>query len=354
MSKIRILIVDDSVIARRFLDKALSVDPALEVVGAVSNGRLALKKIQLDNNINLVTLDQEMPEMNGLETLIEIRKTHPRLPVIMVSQYTLRGAAVTLDALFQGANDYMTKPSAENKELALQQIRKELIPKIKALCSQQSVAALDMAPSSLAKAQPPVQVRQKVDIVAIGVSTGGPKALATLVPELPRFFSVPIVIVQHMPPLFTQRLAKSLAAQSAIKVSEAVPGDRLEAGHALVAPGGYHLVLERAATHVKAQTHQGPEENSCRPSVDVLFRSVAEIYGAGALAVVLTGMGQDGLKGCEAIKAAGGQVLVQDKESSVIWSMPGFVAQAGLADKILPLNQLATEIIRRIKATPKN
>ncbi|MEK8017062.1 MAG: chemotaxis response regulator protein-glutamate methylesterase [Candidatus Parabeggiatoa sp.] len=349
MSKTRILIVDDSVVVRRLLDKALSVDPSLEVVGAVSNGRFALKRIQL-GNIDLVTLDLEMPEMNGLETLIEIRKTHPRLPVIIFSRRTLRGAAVTLDALFYGASDYVTKPCAENKEAALEYIRNELIPKIKAFCPQQSLSKPHVARQpSLAKYQPALQVRKKVDIVAIGVSTGGPKALAALLPELSRFLSVPIVIVQHMPPLFTQRLAKSLAAQSAIKVREAVPGDILEAGHVLVAPGGYHLVLERAGTRIKAQTHQGPEENSCRPSVDVLFRSVAKIYGAGALGVILTGMGQDGLIGCEAIKAAGGQVFVQDKESSVIWGMPGFVAQAGLADKVLPLNQLAIEITRRIK-----
>ena len=349
MSKTRILIVDDSVVVRRLLDKALSVDPSLEVVGAVSNGRLALTKIQL-GNIDLVTLDVEMPEMNGLETLIEIRKTHPRLPVIMFSQCTQRGAVVTLDALFHGASDYVTKPFAENKEAALQYIRNELIPKIKALCPQQSLPGLQVAPRpSLAKRLPPVQVRQKVKVIAIGASTGGPKALAALVPEFSSFLSVPIVIVQHMPPFFTQRLAESLASQSAIKVREAIHGDLLDAGNALLAPGGYHIVLERDGTRIQVKIHQGPEENYCRPSVDVLFRSVAKIYGAGTLAVILTGMGQDGLKGCEAIKAVGGQVLVQDKESSVIWGMPGFVAQAGFADKVLPLNQLATEITRRVK-----
>ncbi len=339
--KTHILIVDDSVVVRSLLTKALSIDQSLEVIGALSNGRLALKQIQ-QGNIDLVTLDMEMPEMDGLETLIQIRKSHPRLPVIMCSRHTKRGAEVTLDALFNGASDYITKPEASNKEAALEHIRQELIPKIKALCQPNELG------SKVKLAKRFVQIPQKVKIAAIGVSTGGPKALAMLLPEFSRYFSVPIVIVQHMPPLFTQRLAESLAAQSAIKVSEASPGDILQAGQACLAPGGYHMILKRDDTHIKVVTHQGPKENSCRPSVDVLFRSVAKCYGAGTLAVVLTGMGQDGLKGCEAIKAAGGQILVQDQASSVIWGMPGLVAKAGLAAKVLPLNQLADEITRRV------
>jgi len=354
MSKIRILIVDDSVIVRSLLNKALSTDPSLEVVGSVPNGRLALKKLQYAN-IDLVTLDVEMPEMNGLETLIEIRKIHPRLPVIMFSQRTKRGAEVTLDALFYGASDYVTKPQAESKEAALQHICNELIPKIKALCHREESPKFRETepPNTLPPLPPPyrssIETRQKVEMVAIGVSTGGPTALAALLPELSRFFSVPIVIVQHMPPLFTQRLADSLAERSAIKVSEAASGDILKAGHVLIAPGDYHLVLEREGTSVKTITHQGAKENSCRPSVDVLFRSVAQIYREQALAVILTGMGQDGLKGCEAIKAAGGHILAQDQDSSLIWGMPRFVVNAGLADKVLPLNQMATEITRRVK-----
>lgn len=346
--KTRILIVDDSVIVRRMLNQALSVDPSLEVVSAVANGRLALNKLR-QGHIDLVTLDMEMPEMDGLETLIQIRKTYPSLPVIMFSQHTRRGAVVTLDALFHGASDYATKPIVENKEVALQKIRHELIPKIKALCHARNLPSVSVQAPPIKKNQVFCQVNQSVEIIAIGVSTGGPKALDVLLPELSRFFPVPIVIVQHMPPLFTQRLAETLASRTAIKVSEAISGDILKPGHAWLAPGGYHIVLERYGTEVKVQTHQGPEENSCRPSVDVLFRSVAKLYEASALAVILTGMGQDGLRGCEAIKAAGGQVFVQDQASSVIWGMPGFVARAGLADKILPLNQLATEIMRKVR-----
>jgi two-component system chemotaxis response regulator CheB len=222
--KIRILIVDDSVIVRRLLDHTLSVDPTLTVVGAVPNGRFALKKLQLEP-IDLVILDVEMPEMDGMETLVEIRKHYPKLPVIMFSQRTERGAKVTIDALFYGANDYVTKPVAESKEAAIQQIQKKLIPKIKALCPHDDLSERHIVPPHQVSSVLPTQGAQKVSIVVIGVSTGGPKALAVLIPDFSRFFSVPIVIVQHMPPFFTKQLAKSLAIQSAIPVSEAVAGD---------------------------------------------------------------------------------------------------------------------------------
>lgn len=351
---IHVLIVDDSIIVRRLLDKALSVDQTIQIVGAVPNGRLALQKLQ-QVHVDLVLLDIEMPEMNGLETLIQIRKMFPKLPVIMFSQHTKRGAEVTLDALFHGANDYVTKPVAESKEAALQHIRQELIPKIKAFCV--TATATSRSKPSLSSTTAATQTTNNysnIEIVAIGVSTGGPEALAILLSGFSKHFSVPIVIVQHMPPLFTERLAKVLTTHSALSVSEAAPKDILVAGQVWVAPGGYHMVLKREGTNVTIQTHQGPKENSCRPSVDVLFRSIAQIYGAGTLAVILTGMGQDGLEGCRVIKAVGGQVLVQDQSSSVIWSMPGLVAKAGLADKVLPLNQLAHEITYRVARKNSN
>jgi two-component system chemotaxis response regulator CheB len=185
-------------------------------------------------------------------------------------------------------------------------------------------------------------------VVAIGVSTGGPNALAAILPQFPADFPVPIVIVQHMPPLFTQSLAQRLTVKCNIPVAEGFEGATLQAGQAWIAPGDYHMIVERSDHTVRLRTHQEPPVNSCRPAVDVLFRSVAQTYGGATLAVVLTGMGQDGFRGCECIQKAGGQILVQDQASSVVWGMPGFVAKAGLADKVLPLEQIATEIMRAV------
>lgn len=363
MRKIRVLIVDDAVVVRKMVGEVLSADPALEVVGAAANGRIGLAKIP-QVNPDLVTLDVEMPEMDGLQTLAALRKTYPRLPVIMFSTLTARGAVATLDALSLGANDYVTKPAnVGSVAVGMQRIREDLIPRIKALCpgivgmERPSLPSLQTLPSETRLPSRPrssiEQVshspRPRVDIVAIGVSTGGPNALAELLPQLPADFPVPVVIVQHMPPLFTKLLAERLAAKSAIQVKEGVAGAFLQPGHAWVAPGDFHMVVARDAAAVRLQMHQDPPENSCRPAVDVLFRSVAKLYGAGALAVVLTGMGQDGLRGCEEIRESGGQILAQDEASSVVWGMPGFVARAGLADKILPLEQIANEITRRVR-----
>lgn len=360
MPKIRVLIVDDSVVVRRIVSDVLTADPELEVAGTAANGRIALAKIP-QVNPDVITLDVEMPEMNGLETLAEIRKLYPRLPVIMFSTLTQRGAATTLDALTLGATDYVTKPANVGSVAAAQQsLREQLVPKIKVFCGR----AARLTPTSLkagegvSRSLPtlrPVKAGGIVDIVAIGVSTGGPNALAELVPELPADFPVPIVIVQHMPPVFTRLLAERLDSQSSLAVSEAVPGEEVRAGHIYLAPGDYHMIVKREGAVVRLRTNQEQPENSCRPAVDVLFRSVADVYGAGSFGVVLTGMGQDGLRGCERIGEAGGQNIAQDEASSVVWGMPGFVAKAGLADQVLPLSSIATEIVRRVrKGRPEN
>ena len=193
----------------------------------------------------------------------------------------------------------------------------------------------------------------QIAVVAIGVSTGGPNALSVLLPGLVRPFPVPVLLVQHMPPLFTRLLADRLSSVSARSVREAYAGAVVRPSEVWVAPGGYHMEVRREDGTVKLWTHQGPPENSCRPAVDVLFRSVAQTFGSGSVAVVLTGMGQDGLRGCEHIREAGGRILVQDEGSSVVWGMPGAVAQAGLADRILPLSQLSAEINRLAGVEPK-
>ncbi len=354
MIKTRILVVDDSVVIRRLVSDELSADPELEVVGTAANGKIALARLP-QVNPDVVILDIEMPEMDGLQALREIRKTHPRLPVIMFSALTERGAAATLDALALGATDYFTKPTgAGGREESLRVVRDELIPTIKALCPRKDPSrgpALAVLPGpSVSDAGRPSPTRVgAIQVVAIGTSTGGPTALGEIIASLPPAFPVPIVIVQHMPPMFTRQLADRLTARSPITFEEGRTGVSLYPGRGWIAPGDFHMSLVRTGTNVSVMTHQGPPENSCRPAVDVLFRSVASIYGPASLAVILTGMGQDGFRGCEAIKAAGGQILAQDEASSVVWGMPSFVVRAGLADAILPLSGIAAEIVRRVR-----
>jgi two-component system, chemotaxis family, protein-glutamate methylesterase/glutaminase len=346
MPKIRVLIVDDSVVVRTRVSKVLSSDPELEVVGVAANGSIALAKIP-QVNPDAIVLDVEMPQMNGLETLAAIRQSYPKLPVIMFSTFTRTGATATLDALALGATDYATKPSnLGSAEAANQHICTDLIPKIKLFGS--GAAKIPTTAIETPIASPPAIFSQGIDAIAIGVSTGGPSALTTLLPAFPADLAVPIFIVQHMPPLFTKLMAERLAAKCQIPVTEAVTGALVQPGTATIAPGDFHLVVRREANLVRLATNQNPPENSCRPSVDVLFRAIAQVYGAKSLAIVLTGMGQDGLRGCQWIRDVGGRIFVQDKESSVVWGMPGAVANAGLADRVLPLNQMTDEILRQV------
>jgi two-component system chemotaxis response regulator CheB len=348
MPRIRVLVVDDSVVVRRLVSDALSTEPMCEVVGAAANGRIAIAKIP-QVNPDVVTLDIEMPEMDGLETLTEIRKKYPHLPVIMFSALTERAAAATLKALALGATDYVTKPSAANVAGALEHVRSELVAKI--LCFGNGRGRVTPPPVAATR---PVErgVRAapratRVDVVAIGTSTGGPNALAAVLARLSASFPVPVVVTQHMPPLFTRLLAERLNASSALHVVEARGGEALEPGQVLVAPGDYHMGVRREGTAFRTVIHQAPPENSCRPAVDVMFRSVVEVYGAHTLALVMTGMGQDGLRGCELVREAGGQVVVQDEATSVVWGMPGYVARAGLADAVVALDDIHVEIESR-------
>ncbi|MFO1487639.1 MAG: chemotaxis response regulator protein-glutamate methylesterase [Verrucomicrobiota bacterium] len=347
MPKIRVLIVDDSVVIRKLLTDCLQADPDIEVAGTAANGQIALSKIT-QINPDLVTLDVEMPFMDGHQTVAAIRKTHPRLPIIMFSTLTEHGADATFRALSLGANDFVTKPSnVGSVGAAMEQIRLELLPRIKNLCRREPIAKPATTGGASACAAP-VDRPRGVDVLAIGVSTGGPNALAALLPELAVNFPVPIVIVQHMPPLFTRLLADRLGAACKCPAHEGRAGALLKAGEIWVAPGGLHMEVEKSPEGVRLRIHEGPPENSCRPAVDVLFRSVASVYGGRVLAVVLTGMGQDGLRGCEFIREAGGMILAQDEASSVVWGMPGAVSNAGLAEKILPLSELAAEINTRV------
>src|ERR1700680_4964589 len=356
MRKLRVLVVDDSVVVRRMLVRTLSTDPSLEVVATAPNGRIGLAKIA-QCAPDVVTLDVEMPEMNGLEMLAALRKTNPSLPVIMFSVFTERGSIATLNALAYDAVDYVPKPpSGTGIDAASKIIREDLVPKIKShLLAVEGIECAAPQPNRVPPSYQDVPIHEqaerlirRVDVVVIGVSTGGPNALEELLPCFPADFPVPILIVQHIPPVFTQLLASRLAAKSRISVTEASASSVLKPGHALVAPGGNHMAVERIDGEVRIKISQGPPQNSCRPSADVLFQSAADIFGSHVLAVVMTGMGQDGLRGCERIREAGGQILIQDEATSVVWGMPKFVAQAGLVDQILPLGQLGQEITRRV------
>lgn len=350
--KIRVLIVDDSVTIRRTLTKVLEADSELAVSGAAADGRIALNCLA-QSVPDVVLLDIEMPNMNGFETLRELRKDYPHLPVIMFSSLTERGAAATLDALMLGANDYVPKPAQVNSfEVAEQCIRDEVIPKIKQFGRPTTSKGAGGAGELQPLPAPRITTREtKIEVLVIGVSTGGPAALARLLPRFVSGCPVPIVIVQHMPPIFTRYLAERLAADGHIVVHEGKAGHLLRPGEVTIVPGGMHGVLSRVGGQLQLQLNSDPPENSCRPAADVLFRSAAATCGAGTLAVVLTGMGKDGVRGCEQIVAAGGRVLVQDEASSVVWGMPGQVAQAGLAHGVFSLDRLPDEI-RRVVGRP--
>jgi two-component system, chemotaxis family, protein-glutamate methylesterase/glutaminase len=349
LTRKRVLIVDDAVVVRKVLSDIISQDSELEVVGTAGNGRIALTKFPILKP-DIVLLDIEMPEMDGLEAVRELRKVNARVPIIMFSTLTERGADATLEALSLGATDYVTKPSNFDMQETSETVSRDLIPKIRALCRVPEAANSPQPLRPPSMVAPPCIRRPHlltpVQVVAIGVSTGGPDALARLLPTLPASLPVPVVIAQHMPPIFTTLLATRLSAKCKLPVRECKSGEALLPGCAFLAPGDFHMVTSREGQVVRLRVNQSAKENFCRPSVDVLFRSVGNAYGSRALGIILTGMGQDGLKGCQALHGLGSRIVAQDEATSVVWGMPGFVARAGLADKILPLGQIGGEIIR--------
>jgi two-component system chemotaxis response regulator CheB len=385
----RILIVDDSAVMRSLLRSVVCADPALEVAGTAADGASALSSLP-SLRPDLILLDVEMPVMDGLVTLRELRRRGHKMPVIMCSSLTQRGAKVTLEALASGASDYVAKPKGQdNREAAIKALGQDLFPKIHALTSTHQVFPQSAIPSqpmkidsrSAALPQPwsagkghgqPVfpgvsreplfppaaqartpAITTRPTVLAIGVSTGGPAALDVLLAALPADFPLPVMIVQHMPELFTKLFAERLDTRCKLRVREAVEGAPVLPGGVSIARGNWHMEVAATRGGGQASLHltQGPLENHCRPAVDVLFRSVAAVYGSGVLAVVLTGMGVDGMLGCRVIRELGGAVLAQDQASSIVWGMPGAVANAGLAHKVLPLNEIAPEILRLVSRT---
>jgi len=358
MEPIKVLVVDDSVVIRRLLTAVLDAEPGIEVVGYSTNGQLALLKIeQLEPDV--VSLDVMMPVMDGIECMREIRKRWKDLPVIMFSSLTEEGAAVTMEALEAGANDFVTKPwQTEGFADSVNQVSDALIQRIRALHRPKGGAAsADPIPDPAAVRAPlPTQARahapgRSIEAIVIGASTGGPNALNELFLSLPADLGVPILITQHMPPMFTKLLAERLNKRSDLQVREASDGDIVLPGQVLIAPGDFHMRVKRSGTSIVVALDQSEPVHSCRPAVDPMFASAREVWGAGTMAIVMTGMGQDGAEEAAKIAKDGGQVLVQDEATSVVWGMPGTVAQSGAADAILPLDQLASEIALRVRTS---
>ena len=347
---IGVLICDDSATIRGILSATLGGDPDLKIVGTAVNGEACLATIPTAKP-DLVLLDVEMPVMDGITTLREIRRRFGKLPVVMFSSLTERGAKATVDALLAGANDYVAKPAGLDAREVADRIRVDVIGRIKSLVPRGAAGPGGRSPRPTgATAAPPRAVRQdRIQGVVIAVSTGGPTALAEVLPAFVPDARVPTLVVQHMPAFFTAHLAERLAKTAGLPVREATDGEVVRAGEVLLAPGGRHLEIVSDAGQPRVRLTDAPPENSCRPAADVLFRSAVKLWGSGTLGVVLTGMGKDGLAGSREIVAAGGSVIAQDEFSSVVWGMPGEVVRAGLADAVLPLPQVGVEVALRLK-----
>lgn len=339
----RVLIVDDSTLFRKVVRDTLSQCPGVEVVAVASDGRNALEKIR-HFRPDLVTLDVEMPVLNGIEVLRELQSMPSKPEVIMLSAMTDHGALATTQALRLGAFDFVLKPNQSRLEDSCAQLKTELLPKVKVLQERLrkqlgSVPVHDEEPVSHALhsgAFDPGHAK----VVGIGVSTGGPAALAHVLPKLPANLRVPLLIVQHMPPVFTRSLSADLDRTSKIKVQEAESGQLILPGNAYIAPGGKQMKVVTQNGRKEILITDDPAERSCKPSVDYLFRSMAHEYGREAMAVVMTGMGDDGTLGCRLLKRHGCMIVAQEEKSCVVFGMPRQVIAAGLADRVTPLNQM--------------
>ena len=347
-NKIRVLVVDDATVVRGMLSKIINAEPDMELAGSAADGKAGIEKAE-SLKPDVIVLDIDMPIMGGMEALGILRKRLPETPVIIFSSLSQAGAAITLDALAAGAADYSTKPSkAGSSTAAAEQVRGELLAKIRGLCSRSTTP-----PAATAAASAPTpkkittrpRLTQPVDAVIIGSSTGGPAALEEVLPRLPGNLFVPILIVQHMPPTFTTVLAERLDKLCPFPVREASEGMKVEAGQCYLAAGGHHMRLRRDTDGVHLALDDGPKIKSCRPSVDALFDSAADVYGPRLIAAVLTGMGDDGLDSCGRLAQHNVEIVVQDEETSVVWGMPGAIARAGLATRCLPLDEIPKALL---------
>jgi two-component system chemotaxis response regulator CheB len=336
-----VLVVDDSGMGRRIVSKVLSGDPEIDVVGTASNGKEALDEV-LRLDPDALTLALELPVMDSLETLSELRRRRWTKPVIVVVSARERDSDAVFRALAHGATEVVAIPSATRRVAdAVGAVAEQLLPKLKALCRPaegQPERPIPRLPSG----GPP-------RVVVVGASTGGPQVLAEILPAISAFVTAPILVVQHMPPPFTAALATSLDKKSRLSVREACEGAVPRAGEVWIARGDHHLEVTRRRGHACLTLHQGPKEHSCRPAADPLFRSAAAVYGGKVLGVILSGVGADGLEGARSIRESGGEVVVQDEASSIAWEMPRAVVEAGLADAVVPISEMASVIWERLK-----
>jgi len=345
--KVRVLVVDDSFLMRRIISDIVSSDPSLEVVGRAKDGDEAIAKISALKP-DVVTMDINLPVRNGIDVLCEIMKDKPTR-VIMLSAYSRTGASATIRALELGAVDFIAKPSGEIS-LGLERLKDEIISKIKLA----STIDLDKYLSSFRASSAVIEEETKIAgikrLVIIGASTGGPKAILSILRDVPADVQAAFLVVQHMPKGFTLSFAERISWETGIKAKEAEENDFLSTGRVLVAPAGYHMELEQQENRVRIVLSQEPPVNYVRPSIDVTMRSAAEIFGKDIIGVILTGMGKDGLDGARRIKEAGGKIIIQDEESSVVWGMPGSVSRAGVADGTYPLSKIADVLVKYIRS----
>ncbi|WP_298371592.1 chemotaxis response regulator protein-glutamate methylesterase [Azospirillum sp.] len=359
---VRVMVVDDSAVIRGLLTRALEGDADIRVVTSVGDGQMAVNSLQR-NSIDVIVLDIEMPVMDGLTAIPKLLAVAPQVKIIMASTLTLRGADVSLRCLSAGAADYIPKPTSTREIGGAEDFKRELVSKVKALGaaarragsrSRGEIRPLSPAyvPLSLKREQAPITTRPapmgmqvKPDVIAIGSSTGGPQALFEVLSHMKGAVTQPILITQHMPATFTTILAEHITRQCGIDAKEAKDGEPVVQGRCYIAPGDFHmLVAQRGGANVISLT-KDPPENFCRPAVDPMMRSILKAYGGRKiLACILTGMGQDGLKGCTDVVNGGGTLIGQDEASSVVWGMPGAVAQAGICSAILPLKEIGPYI----------
>jgi two-component system chemotaxis response regulator CheB len=372
----RVLVIDDSAVARGLMTRWIDEDPELTLVGSAVDGEQGVKKAT-ELSPDLIVLDVEMPKMDGLAALPLLLKAVPGTKVVMASTLTRRGGEVTIRALSMGAADYASKPQA-GRLAGAEEFRVSLIEKLKALAPRPAVSLASVqtitktatagsrtaAPATSAArpaprahnpiARAPVTRRRprstgRPQLVVIGSSTGGPQALRDVVAAFPAGLTAPVVIAQHMPALFTKILAEHLDKAGNLACKEAEDGERLQSGHIYLAPGDFHLTVRKDAAGFYAKLDQNPPVNFCRPAVDPLFESVSEATDGKALGVIMTGMGHDGRQGSQMLRDAGGTIIAQDEATSIVWGMPGAVAEAGLADELLPLTDIGPNIVRRAK-----
>jgi two-component system chemotaxis response regulator CheB len=364
---LRVLVADDSLVFRRAITDALNAIPDVQVVGAAPNGKIAVQKV-LELKPDLLTLDMEMPEMDGLSVLQALKQAGSTTSVMVISSVTMRGGRLTMQALQGGAFDFLTKPQGKDAGESKAMMIRELSPRLRALSHRRQIHDIlrtsapapgnASAGATVAHTTPPPPAATRsppgrpgsAELVLIGVSTGGPAALARLLPLLPAELGVPIAIVQHMPPIFTQSLAESLSSRCVLQVREAADGDKLLAGQVLIAPGGRQMRLAAAPDAIaRVQITDDPPENNCRPAVDYLFRSAATNLPGRVMAVVLTGMGSDGTLGLRLLKRHGCFTIAQDEATSVVFGMPKAAIDAGLADVVLPIDAIAARILSAVK-----